>query len=819
MNSGIGPCYKLIPFLLCCCPFWLPALGQGSILSEQVGPVLRVTRTDHGVLLETAGMTAALTVYGPTVIRVRITRGDFAPDFSYAVVRQPGSTPWKLAETDSTVVLSTDSLVAVATRNPLRISFFTPSGRMLSGDDPALGVSWLGREVTAYRKLFPGERFIGLGEKTGNLDRRGSSYVDWNTDAFGYRTDQDPIYATMPFYIGIHGALAYGLFFDNTYKSFFDFGVSCDNRYYLFGSADGEMNYYFFGSADVRSILKDFTWLTGHIQLPPIWSLGYQQCRYSYMSRWELLDVASTFRKDSIPCDVVYCDIDYMDHYKVFTWNPETYPDPKSMTDSLKAMGIHLVTILDPGVKIEKGYGVYEDGVRNHEFSTYPDGSNYAGTVWPGLSCFPDFTRAETRAWWGSNLPVLTSSGVTGFWNDMNEPSPLGKGVPDLIEFGDSGHRATLAAVHNIYGLEMARATFDGAKAHLDGQRPFILDRAAYCGIQRYSAMWTGDNNSTDDHMLAGVRLVNSMGIAGEAFAGMDVGGFTGNPSPQLMVRWMSLGVFTPLFRNHTAKGNTYHEPWKWGLENENLMRGFIDERYQLLPYLYSTFYEAHVTGMPVSRTLAIDYSGEDSIYDDQYQNEFMFGDALLVAPVKSVQDSVRVYLPKGGWYRISTGEHYAGGKGFEVAAPLSDLPVFAREGSIIPMQHTVQSTAQPGDGILEIQVWKGPDSSSFLYYEDDGTTYQYQQGQYLKRRIRYDPKAGTLELGMPEGEFRSRFSHIQLVFHGFDTPARVLELISEKEGSQPQRIILHPQPGSGQPGVWTLAVPGQREEITIRGL
>ncbi|HUX84179.1 MAG TPA: glycoside hydrolase family 31 protein [Chitinophagaceae bacterium] len=819
MNSGISLPTKLIFTLFCCGAMRFTTSGQGSILSKQIGPVLQVVRTDHGVFLQTAGVRAELSVYSSTVIRVRITRGDFAPDFSYAVVQQPGPTRWKLTESDSTVVLSTDSLVAVANRNPLRISFFTPSGRMLSGDDPALGVSWLGREVTAYRKLFPGERFIGLGEKTGNLDRRGSSYVDWNTDAYGYRTDQDPIYATMPFYIGIHDSLSYGLFFDNTYKSFFDFGVSSDNRYYLFGSADGEMNYYFFGGSNVRSILRDFTWLTGHIQMPPLWSLGYQQSRYSYMSSRELLDVATTFRRDSIPCDVVYCDIDYMDHYKVFTWNPETYPDPKAMTDSLKRMGIHLVTILDPGVKIEKGYPIYEDGIRNHEFSTYPDGTNYAGTVWPGLSYFPDFTRSETRAWWGSKFPVLTSNGVTGFWNDMDEPSPLGKGVPDLIEFGDSGSRATLAAVHNIYGLEMARATFNGAKAHLQGERPFILDRAAYCGIQRYSAMWTGDNNSTDAHMLAGVRLVNSMGIAGEAFAGMDVGGFTGNPSPQLMVRWMSLGVYTPLFRNHTAKGNTYHEPWKWGLENENLMRGFIDQRYELLPYLYSTFYEAHRTGMPVSRTLAIDYTLEDSIYNYKYQNEFMFGDALLVAPERSDQDSVRVYFPEGGWYRRSTGEHYSGGHAYWVKSPLSDLPVFVREGSIIPMQHPVQSTAQSGDGTLEIQVWKGPDSSSFLYYEDDGTSYSYQQGQYWKRLIRYDPAAKTLDLGMPEGSFPSRFSHILLVFHGFEAPVRVRELISGKAGSRPRGVSLPPVLDITHPGVWTLAVAGDREEITIQGL
>lgn len=805
-------------------PACLSAHSQGSRLSEQLGNLDSVQKTDHGVLLRTSDAWAELSVYGPDIVRVRISKGAISPDFSYAVTGGPEGDFSRMVETDSTYQLFTDSVEVVVYRDPLRIQFYTRKGQLLSGDDPALGVSWLGHEVTSYRQLFPTEKFIGLGEKTGDLNRRGSHYVDWNTDAYGYSLNQDPIYSTMPFYIGIHDSLAYGIFFDNTYKSFFDFGASTNDQFYFFGADDGEMNYYFFGASGIRGILRDYTHLTGRVSMPPIWSLGYQQCRYSYMSSHELLDIARTFRHEQIPCDVLYCDIDYMDHYKVFTWNPTTFPDPLALTDTLRGLGFHLVTIIDPGIKVEPGYAPYDEGIGKKLFARYPDGTFYTGSVWAGPSHFPDFTRADARQWWGKNFSTLTSKGVTGFWNDMNEPSAWGQDIPDLIEFGDSAHPATMEAVRAIYGMQMARSTFEGVKALMKGQRPFVLDRAAYPGIQRYSAMWTGDNNSTDDHMLLGFRLINSIGLAGEPFVGTDVGGFTGNPTPALMVRWMSLGVYSPLFRNHTAKGNTYHEPWRWGKENEDLMRTSIEQRYRLLPYLYSTFYQASLSGLPVNRSLAIDYPYSDSIYSLKYQNEFLFGDAILVAPVASDQDSAEVFFPKCGWYRMSTGDYFKGGHAFWVAAPLNDLPVFVREGSIIPMQHPVQNTSEPGDSVLEIHIWKGPDSTDFLYYEDDGSSYSYQQGVYYKRRIIYDPVNSKLTFLPPEGTYLSRFTKTLVVLHGFGK-LNTLKIRELSAGKAIHQKTLYPSRGtnseiSHSPAVqtWTILLPSWRnhEEISI---
>ncbi|MEO8819698.1 MAG: glycoside hydrolase family 31 protein [Ginsengibacter sp.] len=763
---------KKIIFHLSIIILFFPVLSfaQDNLMSHQVGAVTKFQKVDHGVIIKTAGnVEAQLTVYSPDIVRVRIAPATMAVSSSYAVIQNASNEFKSVTDNKDNITLTTDSLKIVVQKDPLRIDFYNALGQWLDGDAPSLGVSWQGTEMTSYRKLTDDEKFIGLGEKTGPLNRRGDSYVHWNTDAPGYGINQDPLYSTMPYFMGIHTNSLFGIFFDNSYKSFFNFGGSTDSAMYFFGAEGGAINYYFLGASTVTDQLKDYTWLTGRMQMPPLWSLGYQQCRYSYMSRQQLMDVARRMRQDSIPCDVMYCDIDYMDGYRVFTWNPKTYPDPKAMTDSLKSMGMHLVTIIDPGIKIDSnGYEPYLTGRMHHYFAHYPDGKPYTGSVWAGRSHFPDFTRDDVRKWWGENFKVLVNSGVTGFWNDMNEPSAWGQDIPQLIEFGEGKNTVSLKKARNIYGMQMARATFEGTKALLNGNRPFVLTRAAYSGVQRYSAMWTGDNNPTDDHMLLAYRMINSMGITGEAFDGVDVGGFLGNPTPDLMVRWMSLGAYTPMFRNHTAKGNTAHEPWAWGELNEVLMRQSIETRYRLLPYLYSSFYEAHLTGMPINRTLAIDYTYNENVYDTRFENQFLFGPSMLVAPVASTNNAEQVYLPSGDWYRFGSDKKYKGAEIVWVGSPLNDLPVFIKAGAIIPMQNVVQTTADKGNGIMYLNVWYGDAPNSFTYYEDDGTTYQYEQGNYYLRNIHFNPQDNEILLDASQGSYTSKFHEVNLILHGF---------------------------------------------------
>ncbi|QEC78184.1 glycoside hydrolase family 31 protein [Mucilaginibacter ginsenosidivorax] len=745
---------------------------------EILGNVQSFKQQGGLLTIKTIEAEAKVYVYSPTIIRVNISKKHSKPDSSYAVIRNADA-HLEFTESADAIEINTTAIKLRIQKSPLRFNFFTADGKPISQDDNRFGTNWQGGRVVTYRKLYADEKFIGLGEKAGNLDRRGTSYVNWNTDAVDYNNKSDPLYKTFPFFIGLHSGLTYGLFLDNTHKSYFDFGATTDDEMSWFGADGGDMNYYFFGAQGVAKIIEDYTWLTGRMEMPPLWSLGYQQCRWSYMSAKEVLKIAKTFRKKKIPADVMYCDIDYMEGFKIFTWNKKTFSDPQAMMNELKKMGFHLVTIVDPGIKIEEGYKQYDEGVANDYFAKYPDGENYTGYVWPGRCHFPDFFRDDVREWWGAAFTALTDVGVDGFWNDMNEPAAWGQNIPWMVKFADK----YMPEVRNAYGMQMARATYGGTRKLLNNKRPFVLTRAAYAGTQRYSAVWTGDNTGTDEHMLLGQRLVNSLGITGMAFTGVDIGGFSANPTPELMVRWNSLGIYTPMFRNHAIKGSKMREPWEWGDANEQIIKKDIEQRYKLLPYIYSAFYQSTQTGLPISRTLAIGFPFDEKVYFERFQNQFMFGDALLVAPVESDKLTTDVYLPKGNWYQLSTGEKLKGGKIVKVASPLTDLPVFVKAGAIIPIQSITQSTAAKGDGILQLHIWNGKEATDFLYYEDDGSSYDYEQGAYYKRTIRFDPKKKSVTLSAVEGMFFSRFDKLSIVWHGFERGAndKVVDFVKEE--------------------------------------
>ncbi len=739
-------------------------------LAEPIGNFKSYMKGNDGIIIAADNANIRLIVYAPGIVRVRAVKGEFPRDFSYAVVQGPAKGFRNITEDKQQLVAETESLRIVVKKNPVRLSFYNRANILLNEDYADFGITWQGNEVTNYKKLFKDERFIGMGEKTGSLDRRGSRFTHWNTDDYAYETGADPLYASTPFFIGLHSNVTYGIFLDNSSKTVFDFGASSDNQFSSFSAPNGELNYYFFGGSSVAKILDDYTWLTGRMTLPPLWSLGYQQCRWSYYPDTEVLNLARTFREKKTPADVIYLDIHYMDEYKIFTWHPERFPRPKQMIDSLKAMGFHVVTIVDPGIKVEKGYFAYEEGVKNDYFAKYPNGEYYIGSVWPGRCHFPDFTKAAVREWWGKSFTHLTEPGVEGFWNDMNEPAAWGQSIPEIVEFDFDGAKTTLKEARNIYGMQMARSTFEGAKALLGGKRPFVLTRAAYSGIQRYSAIWTGDNVPTDEHMMLGVRLVNSMGLAGMAFAGPDIGGFSGDATPELFSRWLSIGAFTPFFRNHKQNGMKDQEPWAMGEQVEERSRKVIEQRYQLMPYIYSAFYQTSQTGIPIARSLAIDYTFDEKVYWHQYQHQYLFGDHILVAPVISTERYANVYLPSGGWYKMSDGKYYTGNQSVVVEAPLDNLPVFVREGAIIPMQATVQYTSQQSPETLNVHVYSGKQSTVSLYYEDDGSTYEFERGNYYKRKISFDPKQKEIVFHQTEGSFKTKFTSVKLILHNFDT-------------------------------------------------
>jgi alpha-glucosidase len=736
-----------------------------------VGNVQSVEVATQQVRLQTENAHVELTVYSPSVIRVRIDKQKLGRDFSYAVVAKPAAARTSITQDDAALVLSTDALTARVTKRPFSITFTTPDGKIVNQDEPGLTTSWIGDEVATYKTLQQGERFIGLGEKTGNLDRRGSAYTNWNSDVFRYVADADPLYATVPFYVGIHHGLNYGIFFDNSYRSDFNFGAS-NNRFSSFSAQGGEMNYYFIYHPRLADIIGSYTALTGRMPLPPLWSLGYQQNRYSYYPEAEVMRIAHTLREKKIPADGITLDIHYMDAYKLFTWDKARFPDPAGMTAKLDALGFKTTVIVDPGIKVEKGYGAYERGAKDDVFIKYPDGSYYTGEVWPGWCHFPDFTSEKGREWWRKEVRTFAAAGVSGLWNDMNEISTWGQQMPNNVLFDYDGAQTTHKQAHNVYGMEMVRASYEGMKA-ATGKRPFMLTRAGFAGLQRYSAIWTGDNRAEEDHMLLGVRLLNSLGLSGVPFTGMDVGGFTGVPTQSLYARWMQIGAFTPYFRNHAASNTKASEPWTYGDDVLDISRNYVNLRYRLMPYLYSAFADAAASGEPVMRSLAIDYTHDAKIYDQAFQNQYMFGKALLVAPFESTKEFGKVYFPSGKWYDLSTDAVEEGAREKIVELSVSKLPVYVMAGSVVPVQSLVQSTAEKPSGTLALHIYKGNADNATIYYEDDGATFAYQQGAYYKRAIRYDGAARRITVGAVEGNFKSKFGKLELVLHGFgDAPS-----------------------------------------------
>ena len=730
------------------------------------GNVLKVDAVSQGLKIKTDHSYIEISAYQPTVIRVRMDKRPLGRDFSYAVVTGPEKviTQWK--EAADSIVFSTDSLEVVIGKKPFSVAFYTKDGKLINTDVPGMGTSWIGDQVTTYKQLQPDERFIGLGEKTGNLDRKGTGYVNWNNDSYGYAVNADPIYSSIPFYIGLHDHLCYGIFMDNTFKSDFNFGAS-NNRFSSFGADGGEMNYYFISSSHVAGIITDYTALTGRMSLPPVWSLGYQQNRYSYYPDTEVLRIAKTLREKKIPADGITLDIHYMEKYKLFTWDKKRFPQPVEMNKELESMGFKTTVIVDPGIKVEKDYPAYEDGKAKDVFIKYPDGTPYTAEVWPGWCNFPDFTSEKGRGWWEDKVKFLANSGVDGIWNDMNEIASWGNKMPFNVLFDYDGAGATTIGAHNVYALEMARASYEGAKKSFN-ERPFILTRAGYAGLQRYTAIWTGDNRAEDDHMMAGVRLLNSLGLSGVAFTGMDIGGFTGNPGIPLYARWIQIGAFTPYFRGHTAVNTKSAEPWTFGEEVTEIARNFIGLRYRLLPYIYSDFYGATQNGLPVMRSLAIDYSFDDKVYDTRYQNEYMFGPAVLVLPYESKDQFGEAYFPEGTWYDLYTGAVQKGGEEKIIKLAYNKLPVYVKGSSFIPMQSLIQSTAQLPKDTLILNIYKGDEDNKFTYYEDDGKSYQYQSGDYYKRELIYDHANGRVILKKKAGSRVSHFKSIKLVMHGF---------------------------------------------------
>jgi alpha-glucosidase len=731
-----------------------------------IGDVLSWNKKSNGIYGNTAFSNFEITIYTQDTIRIQISREQGFNPNPYTVISSPVDFQSFIMEENGKVWLKTSKIHLSVNLNPFYLTFYTPEGQVINQDDPAFAVSWLGTEVSNYKKIQEKERFIGLGEKTGHLDRSGRAYTNWNTDYFAYGVGDDPLYMSIPFYIGVHNGLSYGIFFDNTHKSVFNFGAS-NNRFIYYSADDGDMDYYFFHDDSVDKIISSYTHLTGKMEMPPLWSLGFQQCRYSYYPDSEVITLANTFRDKDMPADVIYLDIHHMEKYKVFTFDGQKFSDPKSMIKALKQKGFKVVVILDPGIKTENGYLPFEEGKEKDLFVKYPDNEIYEGQVWPGWCAFPDFTKDETRKWWAEKMAFYEEAGVDGYWTDMNEPASWGQFTPNLINFNYEGENVSHRKARNIYGFQMARSAKEGCELQRPKERPFVLTRSGFSGIQRYAAAWTGDNVASEEHMMAGIRLVNSLGLSGVAYSGYDVGGFAGEATKSLFARWMTIATFAPLYRAHSMINSNDAEPWAFGEEVEEISRNYMKLRYRLLPTIYSSFYRSTQSGLPIAKSLAVNYPHDKNIYDSSFENQYLFCDSLLIAPVESYKEITKVYLPEGEWYYLFDNQKYIGNKIIYQDCPLNYLPVYVKAGSILALQSDVSFTGETHDGILRFHVYAGNDSSTYLHYEDDGISPEYKEGKFLKREVSWNSEMKKLSFSNTEGDFKSKFEKIKVYFHG----------------------------------------------------
>ena len=795
----------------------LIALAQDITALTKIGDVVSVEKSARQVTLScTDNSQVQLTVLAADLIRVRAVFAKSVPklDHSWAIAKEDWQTPrWTIREDQQNITISTDELEVVVRRSPLLIEFHNVlTHEVINSDeqpmaydkdgllksrmfDPAAGAF-----VAASKKLGFDEHFYGLGEKAARLDKRRSSFINWNSDTPGYNEGKDPIYQTIPFYIGLQKGSAYGIFFDNSYRSYFDFGHSSQRRAW-FGAEGGELNYYFFQGPAMKKILGRYTELTGRMPLPPMWALGNQQSRWSYYPQSMVEEVVKQYRERDLPLDVIHLDIDYMKNYRVFTFDGERFPDPKAFTRQLEQEGIKVVTIVDPGVKYQPKesteqqtqipaakngrYYVFDEGQEKNYFQRRANGDLFIPRVWPGESAFVDYTLPEARKWWGDLQRFYIDNGVAGIWNDMNEPSDFvdqtGANQRDVVSY-DEGQKTTHAKNRNTFALLMARATYEGLERNRPDRRPYVITRAGYAGIQRYSTMWIGDTNSSWEALALNLPMFMSLGLSGETFVGSDIGGFIGRGNGELLVRSYQVGFLTPFCRNHKDISGYDQEPWRFGKPYEDIIRKYLKLRYSLLPFLYTTLEESHRTGLPMFRPLMLNFQDDESTYN--LDNEFMIGEDLLVAPILK-PDLVRrlVYLPKGTWYDYWTNKKFSGGQMIEVDAPLEKVPMFVRAGAIIPTGPAMNYIGEKKIDKLTFTLYPDEKGAAVTQlYEDDGLSPSYKNGAFRRTsiRLRKAPLGFVIEVGASEGNYDPGTKRFEFLIASYEHTSKVVSVIAD---------------------------------------
>ncbi len=718
---------------------------------------------------------------------------------SFAVINEEFDPEYNIEvnESSSNFEIFTSDLRVVIQKKPFKIQVFDKYQRLVLGDLDEHSYRTEGSKVETRKVLRDDEQFFGLGEKTGPLNRRGHSYTMWNSDKPCYSENEDPLYKSIPFFLSTYN---YGIFFDNTYKTEFDFGEQSED-YFSFSAPDGPFIYYFMYGKDFKEIIGSYTRLTGKPIMPPKWALGWSQSRGMLTNEKLTREIANEYRERNIPCDIIYQDIGWVDGLQNFDWRKDRYDNPEKMLSDLSENGFKVIVSQDPVISQatekqwkeanEKGFFVVDDRTDKAYDMPWPWGGN-AGVV--------DFTNPEVADWWGDLQQKPLDDGVKGFWTDMGEPAWSNEESTDRLHM--KHYLGMHDEIHNVYGLTWDKVVTEQFEKHNPNQRVFQMTRAAYAGMQRYTFGWSGDSGNGQDVTDGWDNMANQIPVGLSAGMGLipfwtsDISGYCGDIKDydefaELYIRWLQFGIFNPLSRAH-HEGNNAVEPWLFGEEAERIAKKSIELKYQLHPYIYTYARKAYDTGLPIMRALLLEFPKDKKTYEAD--DEFMFGEEILVAPVVEEGVTIKnVYLPKGDWVDYNnTSITYEGEQEIKYDAPLDVIPMFVKKGAIIPKMPIMDYIGKMENTPMILEIFPSNKTSKFTIYEDDGITNDYKSDEFVKTTIQSKTTTSGIEITINKPEISGELDNSNkrnywLEVHLSEKPLEVLFnnqslKISEKE-------------------------------------
>ena len=743
----------------------MPSASRGAL--QYVGNVQSTSISANRVdFVLDQGVVARLDILDDDLIRIRVSAtGNFTTQTSGAIASTGLNAPAANISDSSTATFIVTARAQVAVlKTPFRVLIYRSDGSLVSGDLPN-AIAWDSSSgLILDQKYAPAdEHYFGLGERGGPVDRRGRKITMFNVDWAGYGEFDDPLYISVPFFYGLRGGQAYGLFFDNPAVPYFDMD-SQNTGVLQFGANAGELNYYVMVGPEPWRVANTYRRLIGFAPLPPSWTMGYHQSRYGYSSGAEILQIAQMFRQLNIPCDAIYFDINYMNYLEDFTWDALNFPSPQTMEAQLDALGMKRVNIFEPVVRNDDPLWNYMSASKF--FLTGSGGTSLVNSIWYGDVSWIDFTKPAARDWYKQVLKTFLAQGISATWDDLNEPAQVF--MPQAM-YDNGGVPQTDQQARNTYALNETAVSYQAQKELRANVRPWVLSRSGYAGIERYSANWSGDTQSTFDSLRVSIEMSASMGLSGQDQFGHDIGGFLGSPSAELFIRWMGFSSFTGLFRNHANDGTVPREPWAYGEPYTTMATNIINQRYRMIPFVYTLMANARQGGTPFVTPLFFFFPLDTQAYSQN--GEFMLGYSMLVAPVyQQGATNWSVYLPAGNnWIDMNADQLYAGGQSITVPAPLGSTPSFVREGAVIPGGPVMTNVGAPVTPLMTLDIYPGP-ASSFQLYEDDGASFDYANGVYLKTQISKTVlTAGTeIDISRSEGSWVPPSRSWFLYYHQF---------------------------------------------------